>query len=788
VGSPFAGCSISGSTVTCNQDVNISSNASSIAVCTTASPLTINMGFNTLDWGGQNGILGTAGNTINVIATQINVDGNNFTSYGNWTAVAINCQTNSSTSISGTLIAASNSCRAYNNKPVVSVPTVTTNSSSAISGTGATLNGTVSSNGASTTVTFNYGTTTSYGTSVTATQSPLATSASASAVSYSLTGLSCGTTYHFRVSATNSAGTSNGSDATFTTTACVGVFDAYETSFTSADAIAGTAKIKTHVASNAGICVNLGSCTLKVGSFNVGKTALNTSFTGPVLVEIVNSSIGTCTTFASIATVSSSLTLSASGETVVTLPAVPNAYSNARLRISYPANGPATVQSCSSDNFAIRPSSFNNVTVKDGTPSTAGTTNSLTNTVFAMPSPVHKAGRPFSLNATAVNASGTTTSNYSGTASAVLTACSGTACINPPGTLTLGGSFISGVLASTSAIYSDLGAFTLNLQDSTFASVDAGDSSPAERYINSAIVLDVGRFIPDHFDTVVATQGCTTFTYSGQPFTSVMVYARDATGNNLANYASGLLANAVTLTDANGAASFNPSSISIAATAFTSLGSNSTPTFTFSSRNTGPTTVKLRATDTDGVSSSTGSDGTSATAVEGTGTIVSGRLRLLNSYGSERLPLLLTTKLEYYDATIGVGWRASGGAYTDTCTKLAASNFAFTTTSPACTAPVASCNTALTISMTPSAGLYVSPWTVNLSKPNAAGSGCITMNLDGAAAGRQCTATGTPGATATSAVGSWLKYPWNSSAASNPTANYVFGVYKSPLIYRRESY
>lgn len=101
-----------------------------------------------------------------------------------------------------------------------SAPTVTTNAASGLTASGATLNGVVSSNGASTTVAFDYGTTTSYGSSVAATPGTLASGASNAAVSASLTGLSCGTTYHFRVKGVNSLGTTNGSDLSFTTSTC----------------------------------------------------------------------------------------------------------------------------------------------------------------------------------------------------------------------------------------------------------------------------------------------------------------------------------------------------------------------------------------------------------------------------------------------------------------------------------------------------------------------------------------------------------------------------------------
>lgn len=99
-------------------------------------------------------------------------------------------------------------------------PTATTNAASSLSATGATLNGTVSSNGAASTVSFDYGTTVAYGSSASYASNPLADSATNASVLAAVTGLTCNTLYHYRVRATNSAGTSNGSNQTFTTTAC----------------------------------------------------------------------------------------------------------------------------------------------------------------------------------------------------------------------------------------------------------------------------------------------------------------------------------------------------------------------------------------------------------------------------------------------------------------------------------------------------------------------------------------------------------------------------------------
>ncbi|MFZ3126609.1 MAG: DUF6701 domain-containing protein [Rhodoferax sp.] len=106
---------------------------------------------------------------------------------------------------------------------VVPGPSVTTGAASALMTSGATLNGTVSSNGASTAVTFQYGLTTAYGSTVTATASPLAAGAANTAVTAAVTGLSCGTLYHYRAVGVNSGGTTNGTDQTFTTSACPAV-------------------------------------------------------------------------------------------------------------------------------------------------------------------------------------------------------------------------------------------------------------------------------------------------------------------------------------------------------------------------------------------------------------------------------------------------------------------------------------------------------------------------------------------------------------------------------------
>ena len=99
---------------------------------------------------------------------------------------------------------------------LVNAPSVSTTSPSGITQTTATIAGTVNPNGSASSCSFEYGTSASYGTKVPCPTDP-GSGSSAIAESLGLSGLSAGTTYHYRLSATNSGGTANGADVTFTT-------------------------------------------------------------------------------------------------------------------------------------------------------------------------------------------------------------------------------------------------------------------------------------------------------------------------------------------------------------------------------------------------------------------------------------------------------------------------------------------------------------------------------------------------------------------------------------------
>jgi hypothetical protein len=102
-------------------------------------------------------------------------------------------------------------------------PTVSTSAAKVHeSGEGATLQGQVNPNGLSTTYQFEYGTSPGvYTTTVPAIAESAGSGTETKEVSYTATGLTKGETYYYRITATNSAGKSNGSGVPFTTSPVV---------------------------------------------------------------------------------------------------------------------------------------------------------------------------------------------------------------------------------------------------------------------------------------------------------------------------------------------------------------------------------------------------------------------------------------------------------------------------------------------------------------------------------------------------------------------------------------
>ena len=94
-------------------------------------------------------------------------------------------------------------------------PTATTNNESNVKATSVTLNARINPEGLATTYYFEYGLTESYGAKVPVTPEAIGSGTSNILVEQLITGLSKGTTYHFRVVAESPAGTVEGIDRTF---------------------------------------------------------------------------------------------------------------------------------------------------------------------------------------------------------------------------------------------------------------------------------------------------------------------------------------------------------------------------------------------------------------------------------------------------------------------------------------------------------------------------------------------------------------------------------------------
>ncbi|MBA5640215.1 polymer-forming cytoskeletal protein [Duganella sp. LX20W] len=217
----------------------------------------------------------------------------------------------------------------------------------------------------------------------------------------------------------------------------------------------------------------------------------------------------------------------------------------------------------------------------------------------------------------------------------------------------------------------------------------------ANGYLNSGLGVtgstNIGRFIPDHFDTALngtvpmtcpvnpafgtpcpAPNASGKFVYAAQPF-DLRVTAYNKSGVTTQNY-EGLYAKAVALAAYNGVGasgagnqnppippggnSLNPAAVAAArfAKGVATADPASLPAYLFaysypatSAQLAPPTNIWLRATDTDGATSLRG-----ASSNEALVSVVSGRLSVANSYGSEALPMPVMVQAQYWGgATIG---------------------------------------------------------------------------------------------------------------------------------------
>jgi hypothetical protein len=527
----------------------------------------------------------------------------------------------------------------------------------------------------------------------------------------------------------------------------IGGFNAYDTA-TAGGAISGFIRTKT-----AGAAISVDMVAL-----NVARAGIETGFFGTVRVEVLdagdNSGVldpatGCRSSWAVVQTLSPdpAFIVGDNGRKTIGFTQA-NAHRDSRLRISYPAGAPASI-GCSSDNFTIRPSAFANFSVSDDAWDSPGTLRPLTN--VAVPGgTVHKAGRPFSVRAAAVNAAGSpvVTTNYDGTPEAVVTSCAGSACASGTGTFSVGAGFAGGQLASDVATYDEAGSLSVRLVDDDFAAVDAADgSTPAERNIESA-VIDVGRFVPDRFEVALNTpvfetacgSGGNGFTYVGQPFNYMLhpvvtVTAVDADGGTTENYAGALWQiTSASLTGKSYAAAAGTLDVSGAPPVdpvIDASAGNGTGTLTFDSgsglsftRDTllapfnAEISLAIDVIDADGVAHAANPVRFGqATAGNGIAfndgkTMRFGRLLAANARGSQLIPLQLRMEVQYWNGTAFVTNTA------DTCTTIAANNIEMSEFSQ----NLAPCETSLTVSAFTNGRA-----TARLSKPGAANTGSVTL-------------------------------------------------------------
>lgn len=189
--------------------VTISSPTSSSTYTTTASTISLggsasdsSSGISSVMWSNNRGGNGTATGTASW-----SVSGISLSSGGN--VITVTATDGAGNTGTDTLQVT------YGTSSTVSVPVVSTGSASNVSTSSATLGGTVNANGGTTTVWFNYGISSGSYTGTSTTQT--VTGSSNTAVSIGISGLSSGTNYYYRIAAQNSAGTSYGSEASFTT-------------------------------------------------------------------------------------------------------------------------------------------------------------------------------------------------------------------------------------------------------------------------------------------------------------------------------------------------------------------------------------------------------------------------------------------------------------------------------------------------------------------------------------------------------------------------------------------
>ena len=454
---------------------------------------------------------------------------------------------------------------------------------------------------------------------------------------------------------------------------------------------------------------------------------------------------------------------------------------------------------CSSDRFSVRPPALTlSTTTKMGTAPSATAPDTIRAgtdfTLLAKTSPTGNYGGVLTLDATRLTAQlpseGVTT--QSGGAIGVLT----------PSTLTANANAVMASYSEVGYLYIGIGAY----RDDSFTAVDSdvgdcitstasnanlADTLNFGKYgcsIGNKAISSLGRFVPNHFSTVIATGAAMPcpaallaggrvcpalgpaagFVYSGQPF-AVTITALNANGTPTTNY-SGLLARDVTLqawsapgssvaaSPAGSVLSHSPEPVSAARFVLGVASANLAYTFPTRYPATAlaaPTDIYLRARENTNVAADgvTSARAVAATSLEAGVTVTSGRFQLANNYGSELNAAPVMARVQYWDGIRFVN------STTDQKTTISALDVIRSN----CKKNLQTGNSCIPLTLnTPASPLVVDgALRLTLTAPGQGKTGSVDLNINSSTS------------------------PWLPSTA----ARIGVGVYKAgPVIYLRENY
>jgi hypothetical protein len=461
-----------------------------------------------------------------------------------------------------------------------------------------------------------------------------------------------------------------------------------------------------------------------------------------------------------------------SGRTTISNISVANAYRDVRMRFTCSAvDCGSVITQCSSDNFAVRPQSFTVTANLGGATLPAGNNFTMTATAAV---PAGYTGTPTVNTALVQDHNAAAAGVLSGSfAAATGSSVSGTFQYHDVGTISL--------LASA---VTDSGYTIVDQANSGCVAGSASNTLTGGKYgcnAGSAAAGPFGRFYPHHFTyAATLTPACAGggFTYMNQPALglNLSLSAKSANETTTARYTAGYpTLGTFSITGDNGGTAVAAARLSPALPAFAWSNGVYTTTgnraFTRSAAPDGAfDSFALQANilaEPDGVA-------IAGAVLSNTTAIRFGRLRLVNTYGSELLAIRVPLRAESFT---GTGWSVHAA---DNCTAIPTSAIAIS----GALAPVIQSASPITLS----GGLG----TLVFNATALAGSFDLAANLNGAGADTSCNPNPAHGGTAASMP--WLQGFWSSTCngtpawAQDPNARIRVGSPKAPYIYLRERY